>query len=147
MSSRLENCPGFSVSKRRTTAESNGNTCGFFVHRNASQLRTHVLFCILREYRWSLNLKGLSWAENFVNTSVSTKLPSKGKRLPAHSASAQSHRTSRIRFYNGVAAAKAPSGQAFVTIDNSAIESGVWFARADALGHFRVGEYYMRISL
>src|SRR5215468_2648108 len=108
MSSPLENCPGFFRKQAKDYAESNGNTCGFFVHRNAS---SHSELTFYSEFFGNIDRrlisKGISWAENFVNTTVSTKLPtSKVKRLSACSAPAQSRRLFRIRFYARVVAVK-----------------------------------------
>src|SRR5262245_22851512 len=40
-----------------------------------------------------------------------------------------------------------PRSRAKRTMDNSSIESGVWFARTDALGHFRVRKHDVGIAL
>src|SRR5262245_59452091 len=92
-----------------------GNTCGFFVHRNASS-RSELTFYsqFFGNIDDRLISKKYGWAENFVNTSVSTKLPtSTAKRLPARSASAQSHRRFGIRFYAGVAAVRSQARKLF----------------------------------
>ena len=117
MSSPLENCPGFFRKQAKDYAESNGNTCGFFVHRNASSHSELTFYSqFFGKYRRSPNLNGIPRAENFVNTSVSTKLPTtKAKRLPARSTSAQSHRMFRIRFMPG-SCGQEPSAQAFVLL-------------------------------
>src|SRR5262245_58826636 len=106
MSSPLENLPRFFRKQAKDYAESNGTTCGFFVHRNAS---SHSELTFYSQFFGNIDDRLISkerpGGENFVNTSVSTKLPtSTAKRLPAPSASAQSHRRFGIRFYAGVAA-------------------------------------------
>ena len=52
----------FPVSKRRTMLSRMATPAAFLCTETPRSLRTHVLFSILRVYRRSLNLRGISWA-------------------------------------------------------------------------------------
>jgi len=67
--------PRFFRKQAKDNAESNGNTCGFFVHRNASSHSELTFYSqFFGKYRRSPNLNGIPRAENFVNTSGVNKV-------------------------------------------------------------------------